>query len=120
MKESTSASTSLRLFFFAGLFLSIHFLFIHQFAFAQGASTGDLHVTVKDPKGSVVANATVTVRDTAKGLERVGSGDGAGGYSVRQLAPAFIRSAWSRRASPERKKPASSSPLADWRNYPSR
>ncbi len=87
MKESTSASTSLRLFFFAGLFLSIHFLFIHQFAFAQGASTGDLHVTVKDPKGSVVANATVTVRDTAKGLERVGSGDGAGGYSVRQLAP---------------------------------
>jgi hypothetical protein len=56
--------------------------------FAQGASTGDLHVSVKDPKGSVVTNATVTARDEAKGLEREGSSDGEGGYSVRQLAPA--------------------------------
>lgn len=60
---------------------------ISQFALAQGAATGDLHVTVKDPKGSGVANATVTVKDVAKGLERAGSGDGQGGYSVRQLAP---------------------------------
>jgi hypothetical protein len=56
--------------------------------FAQGASTGDLHVSVKDPKGNVVSNATVTARDEAQGLEREGSSDGEGGYSVRQLAPA--------------------------------
>jgi len=46
-----------------------------------------LHVTVKDPKGNVVANASVTVIDADKGLQRDGSSDGEGGYSVRQLAP---------------------------------
>ncbi len=73
---------TLRLFCFAVL-LSL----IPQVAFAQGAATGDLHVSVKDPKGNVVTNATVTVRDAAKGLERAGTSDGQGGYSVRQLAP---------------------------------
>ena len=72
----------LRLSFFA-----FAFLLVQQWAFAQGAATGDLHVSVKDPKGSLVTNATVTVRDVAKGLERAGSGDGQGGYSARQLAP---------------------------------
>ena len=62
-------------------------LLIPQFGFAQGAATGDLHVTVKDPKGSGVATATVMARDVAKGLERSGSSDGQGGYSVRQLPP---------------------------------
>ena len=38
--------------------------------FAQGASTGDLHVTVKDPKGGLVTNANVAARDDAKGFER--------------------------------------------------
>ena len=65
----------------------VFLLLISQLAIAQGAATGDLHVTVKDPKGDAVANAVVTVRDVAKGLERTGSGDGQGGYSVRQLAP---------------------------------
>jgi hypothetical protein len=67
--------------------LAVVFLLARQSAFAQGAATGDLHITVKDPKGSVVTNATVTVRDAAKGLERAGTGDGQGGYSVRQLPP---------------------------------
>ncbi|MGA9640412.1 MAG: carboxypeptidase regulatory-like domain-containing protein [Terriglobales bacterium] len=62
-------------------------LTISQLALGQGSATGDLHVTVKDQKGGVVTDATVTVRDVAKGLERTGSGDGQGGYSVRQLAP---------------------------------
>ena len=62
-------------------------LLISQFGLAQGAATGDLHVTVKDPKGSGVANATVTARNVAKGLERAGSSDGQGGYSVSQLPP---------------------------------
>jgi len=69
------------------LSLVVVVLAISHFASGQGAATGDLRVTVKDPKGSVVANATVTVKDVAKGLERVGSGDGQGGYNVRQLAP---------------------------------
>ena len=58
-----------------------------QLGFAQGVATGDIHVIVKDPKGSVVTNATVTVSNAAKGLERTGSGDGLGGYNVRQLPP---------------------------------
>ena len=74
--------TTLRLLCFAVLFA-----LIRQLAFAQGAATGDLHVTVKDPKGSVVTNATVTVRDVAKGLERTGSSDGEGGYSLHLLPP---------------------------------
>ena len=53
----------------------------------QASATGDLHVSVKDPKGNAIANATVTARNAAKGLERAGSSDGQGGYSVRQLAP---------------------------------
>jgi hypothetical protein len=73
---------TLRLFCFA-----LMFLLVRQSAFAQGAATGDLHVSVKDPKGNAVTNATVTVRDVAKALERAGSSDGQGGYSVRQLAP---------------------------------
>ncbi|MGA2425546.1 MAG: carboxypeptidase-like regulatory domain-containing protein, partial [Terriglobales bacterium] len=63
--------------------LAVVFLIARQSAFAQGAATGDLHITVKDPKGSVVTNATVIVRDAAKGLERTGTGDGQGGYSAR-------------------------------------
>ncbi len=70
------------LFCFAALLL-----FGSQLAFTQGAATGDLHVSVKDPKGNVVTNATVTVRDVAKGLDRIASSDGQGGYSVRQLSP---------------------------------
>src|ERR1700693_2764875 len=80
-RSPMKASASLRLFFFA------LFLLIRQFAFAQAAATGDLHVSVKDPKAGGVTNATVTVRDIAKGLERAGSSDGQGGYSVRQLPP---------------------------------
>src|SRR6266851_7869839 len=81
-RSPMKASAPLRLFFVAVLFF-----LVRQLAFAQGAATGDLHVSVKDPKGNAVTNATVSVRDVAKGLERAGSSDGQGGYSVRQLAP---------------------------------
>ena len=57
-------------------------------ALAQGGvATGDLRITVKDPKGSIVTNATVTVRDVEKGVDRTATGDGQGGYSVRLLPP---------------------------------
>ena len=54
----------------------------------QGVATGDLHVTVKDPQGNLVTNATVTVRDEAKGTERAASGNGAGEYGILALPPA--------------------------------
>jgi Carboxypeptidase regulatory-like domain/TonB dependent receptor len=69
--------------------VSLLVLMLSSFAFGQGgAATGDLHVTVKDPNGNLVTNATVTVADVAKGLERTATGDGQGGYSSQQLPPA--------------------------------
>src|SRR5580698_5646315 len=63
-------------------------LLLSSIAFGQGGvATGDLRVTVKDAKGNLVANATVTAGDVAKGLERRATGDGQGGYSVRLLPP---------------------------------
>ncbi|MGB8061597.1 MAG: carboxypeptidase regulatory-like domain-containing protein [Candidatus Sulfotelmatobacter sp.] len=68
--------------------LSLAVLLLSTIAFAQGGvATGDLHVSVKDPKGNVVTNATVTVQDVAKGLERTATSDGQGGYSARLLPP---------------------------------
>ena len=68
--------------------VAVFFLLVPALALGQGGvATGDLHVTVKDPKGNLVANAVVRVRDAGKGLERSGNGDGQGGYSVRLLPP---------------------------------
>ena len=68
--------------------VSLLLLWLSSIAFGQGGvATGDLRVTVKDAKGNLVANATVTVRDVAKGLERTATGDGQGGYNARLLPP---------------------------------
>ena len=68
--------------------LSFFVLLLSVIACAQGGvATGDLHVAVKDPKGGVVTNASVTVQDVAKGLERTAFSDGQGGYNARQLPP---------------------------------
>jgi len=56
--------------------------------FAQGAATGDLLITVRDPKGGVVTNATVTARDESKGLERATSDNSDGQYRILLLPPA--------------------------------
>lgn len=64
------------------------FLLLSGITFAQGgAATGDLHVTVRDPKGSLVTGATVTIRDVAKGVERTATSDGQGGYNAQLLPP---------------------------------
>ncbi|MGH9499268.1 MAG: carboxypeptidase regulatory-like domain-containing protein [Terriglobales bacterium] len=68
--------------------LAASMLLLTGLGFGQGVATGDLHVTVKDPGGSLVTNATVVVRDPAKGLERSGSGNGQGEYRVLALPPA--------------------------------
>ena len=74
--------------FSVSLFLAL----VSVIAFGQGgASTGDLHVTVRDPKGNFVNNATVSVGDMAKGVERSANSDGQGGYSARQLPPGTYR-----------------------------
>jgi hypothetical protein len=71
--------------------LSVLMLGLTIFGLAQGATTGDLHITVKDPKGSLVTNATVTARDQAKGLERSVIGNGQGEYRVVLLPPAVYQ-----------------------------
>jgi hypothetical protein len=68
--------------------LSFLVVLLSALGFGQGGvATGDLHVTVKDPRGNLVSNATVTARNAEKGLVRTANGDGEGGYSVRQLPP---------------------------------
>ena len=56
-------------------------------ALGQGAATGDLHVTVKDSKGGVITNASVSARDEAKGFERSTSTNVEGQYSLLALPP---------------------------------
>ncbi len=55
--------------------------------FGQGVASGNLRVTVTDPQGQAVANATVTARNGAKGIERLASGNGEGQYSFLSLPP---------------------------------
>jgi hypothetical protein len=55
--------------------------------FSQGAATGDVHVTVKDSKGSVVTSATVTARDQAKAFERSTAVNTDGEYRILALPP---------------------------------
>jgi hypothetical protein len=63
-------------------------LLLSALCFGQGgAATGDLHVTVKDARGALVATAKVIVRDTGKGLERTATSNGEGGYSAQLLPP---------------------------------
>ena len=60
---------------------------LSTFAFPQGAATGDLHVTVKDLKGAVVTNATVTARDEARAFERATATNANGEYRILALPP---------------------------------
>jgi hypothetical protein len=62
-------------------------LLLPTLTFAQGVASGDLHVTVRDPKGSVVTNATVTARDQARAFERSTTTNTDGEYRILTLAP---------------------------------
>src|SRR5690348_12935522 len=62
-------------------------LLLASMAFAQGAASGDLHITVKDQKGDVVTNATVTAREQAKGFERSTTQGSNGEYRLVSLPP---------------------------------
>jgi len=56
-------------------------------AFGQGSASGDLHVTVRDPKGAVVTNALVTAREQAKAFERSTNQSTEGEYRLLSLPP---------------------------------
>ncbi len=56
-------------------------------AWAQAAASAELHVTVKDPKGAVVENATVTARDDARSILRTLTKSNEGQYQFLLLPP---------------------------------
>ncbi len=67
--------------------LAFSILLMTALGFGQSAATGDLHVTVRDPKGNLVTNATVTASDPAKAFERSMMGSSDGEYSMVNLPP---------------------------------
>jgi hypothetical protein len=56
-------------------------------AIAQTAATADLRGTVKDPNGAVIQNATITVRDEARNLERSAQSNDSGFFTLLSLPP---------------------------------
>ena len=56
-------------------------------AFGQGAATGDLHITVKDERGNLITNATVTAQEQAKGFVRTTKLNNEGEYRLLSLPP---------------------------------
>ena len=56
-------------------------------AIAQTAATADLRGTVKDPNGAVIQNATITVRDEARNLERSTQSNDSGFFTLLSLPP---------------------------------
>lgn len=60
-------------------------------AWGQAAATAELHVTVKDPKGAVVKDATVSVRNEARNIERVTRSNLDGQYKFLLLPPGDYR-----------------------------
>jgi Carboxypeptidase regulatory-like domain/TonB dependent receptor len=66
--------------------LLLAFLWIGT-AFGQGSASGDLHVIVKDEKGSFVTSATVTVREQAKATVRATTLNTDGVYRIVSLPP---------------------------------
>ena len=69
------------------LLLSLAIVCLAALAFAQGAATGDLHVTVKDPSGKMVTNATVVAVDQARGTARTAPAGSNGDYRLIALTP---------------------------------
>jgi hypothetical protein len=67
--------------------IAIQLLLLATLGFAQGAATGDLHITVRDPKGRLVTNATVSARNEGKGLERSVNSNSEGEYRILLLPP---------------------------------
>jgi hypothetical protein len=56
-------------------------------AWAQSSATAELHVSVKDPKGAVVRNGSVSVRNDARNFERTSTQNVEGEYQFLTLPP---------------------------------
>ena len=56
-------------------------------ALAQNVATADLRGTIKDPNGALVTNATVTMHDEAKNIDRSVQTNEQGEYLFSQLPP---------------------------------
>src|ERR1700757_3922107 len=69
------------------VFASMLVLLWANLSFGQGSATGDLHVTVKDEKGNLITNATVTAREQNKGFERATTLNNEGEYRLLSLPP---------------------------------
>src|SRR4029077_17775638 len=69
------------------LLASILALLWTSLAFGQGAATGDLHITVKDERGNLITNATVTAQEQAKGFVRTTKLNSDGEYRLLSLPP---------------------------------
>ena len=67
--------------------LAFFLLLAATLSFAQGSASGDLHVTVKDPKGDLVTNAVVKANEQGKATERSTSNSATGDYSLLSLPP---------------------------------
>ena len=61
--------------------------FLTVSAIGQTAATADLHGTIKDPSGSVIQGATVTVRDAARNFERSAQSNESGYFTLLSLPP---------------------------------
>ncbi|GAC1436067.1 MAG: hypothetical protein NVS1B11_35600 [Terriglobales bacterium] len=68
-------------------FVTVFVMLLTTLAIAQSVAAGDLHVIVKDPKGSVLTNANVTATDEARGFRRSATGDAEGEYRILALPP---------------------------------
>src|SRR5438270_12599543 len=60
---------------------------LSTWAIAQGDATGDLQITVKDPNGKMVTNATVMASNDAKGFSRATTQNTDGEYRIAALPP---------------------------------
>ena len=69
------------------LFLLVSVLLSNVAVLGQGVATGDLHVTVKDSKGGLVTNATVSAHDQAQAFERATGVNSDGEYRLLALPP---------------------------------
>jgi hypothetical protein len=67
--------------------LSVFLLLVSATLCAQTATTS-LHGTVYDPKGAVIAGASVTISNSATGFTRTTKSDAQGGYQFLELPPA--------------------------------
>src|SRR5262249_12909624 len=67
--------------------VAVELVLLATLGYAQGVATGDLHITVRDPKGGLVTNAAVAARDESKALERTTGDNNNGEYRILLLPP---------------------------------